>query len=297
MNKQAPGATCNMAQARLIIAQAVLARYELGDDFAHRRISHLSWNTENQQHLHCFLETSCTGTEVPLRNSGRINLDFHVKFNSAGSVIAAYAQDMRGNVVGRRGDGDVRRPDGTVQDVSDAEVEAAKAAGFRIEFCPPDVVDELLRGRYWWTVTQPHWSGIESSEGDFSTEQEAWADAVRTLQRDPEMRGVASVDVVIPARDPKFASEPTYTAKMRVARLKQAMKAWRVADESSDDASSDTEPDTLAVSSLLADLRHYCDAYGLDFSAMDRGGYADYCDQLSNDRHHEVLNQASSPQS
>ncbi|VWC79201.1 hypothetical protein BLA39750_01071 [Burkholderia lata] len=297
MNKQAQAATCSVAQARLLVAQALLARYELGGDFDQRRISHVSWSTENQQHLHCFLETSYNGSEATLRNSSRVKLDFHVKFNAAGTAIAAYATDMCGSVVGKRGDDEFTQPAGTVQGVTDAEVEGAKAAGFRIEFCPPDIVDEQLRGRYWWTITQPRWSGIESSEGDFSTEQEAWADAVHTLKRDPEMRGVVSVDVVVPARDPKFASEPTYTAKMRVARVKQAMKAWRVADESCDDAASNTEPDTLAVACLLADLRHYCDAHGLDFSAMDRGGYADYCDQLGDDRHHEALSQASSPQS
>ncbi|KKI36161.1 hypothetical protein VI03_25700 [Burkholderia vietnamiensis] len=103
---------------------------------------------------------------------------------------------------------------------------------------------------------------------------------------------VATVEVAVPALDPKFASEPTYTAGMRVARMEQAVKAWNVADES--DAVC-AQPDEHAVVCMLADLRHYCDAHGMDFAQMDRHAYADYLEQKANDRHHETVTHAPLP--
>lgn len=98
---------------------------------------------------------------------------------------------------------------------------------------------------------------------------------------------VVEITVNVPASDPGFASEPTYTAKMRVSRIEQAMKAWHVADETSQDFQAG-EVSEHAVVVMLADLRHYCDAYGLPFSQLDRHAHADYMDQLENDRHHKA---------
>lgn len=103
---------------------------------------------------------------------------------------------------------------------------------------------------------------------------------------------VVTVEVAVPGLDPKFASESTYTAGMRVARMEQAVKAWNVADESDKVCA---QPDEHAVVCMLADLRHYCDAHGMGFAQMDRHAYADYLEQKANDRHHGHVRQASSP--
>ncbi|KVV40961.1 hypothetical protein WT27_13650 [Burkholderia territorii] len=103
---------------------------------------------------------------------------------------------------------------------------------------------------------------------------------------------VVTVEVAVPALDAKFASEPTYTAGMRVARMEQAVKAWNVADES--DAVC-ARPDEHALVCILADLRHYCDAHGMDFSQMDRHAYADYLEQRENDRHHGSVSHTQTP--
>lgn len=103
---------------------------------------------------------------------------------------------------------------------------------------------------------------------------------------------VVTVEVAVPALDPKFVSEPTYTAGMRVARMEQAVKAWNVADES--DAVC-ARPDEHAVVCILADLRHYCDAHGMDFAQMDRHAYADYLEQRDNDRHHGSVSHTQTP--
>lgn len=95
----------------------------------------------------------------------------------------------------------------------------------------------------------------------------------------------SSVAVEIPGGALRFASESSYTATMRACRAEQAMKAWRVADESDEEVTRATQPDEHAVLLLLADLRHYCDTHGLDFAWLDRLALHDYLDQLANDRH------------
>ncbi|MGF6604609.1 coenzyme F420-reducing hydrogenase beta subunit [Paraburkholderia sp. GAS448] len=78
---------------------------------------------------------------------------------------------------------------GKLADVTDADMADAKAAGFVVELGAADCPEENLRGRWWWTLTQPRWSGIEASEGDFDTEAAAWADAIRLLRSDPSLTG------------------------------------------------------------------------------------------------------------
>ncbi|HEP6430584.1 TPA: hypothetical protein VDB83_004907 [Burkholderia cenocepacia] len=84
------------------------------------------------------------------------------------------------------------------QAVSETDIASARAAGFAVYVGAADYVDAALRGRCWWTVTRPGWSGIEASQGDFATESEAWADAVRTLRGDPALQADANVDVQNP---------------------------------------------------------------------------------------------------
>jgi hypothetical protein len=34
-----------------------------------------------------------------------------------------------------------------------------------------------LQGRWWWSLCQPGWDGVETSPDDFDTEEQAWQDA------------------------------------------------------------------------------------------------------------------------
>jgi hypothetical protein len=92
------------------------------------------------------------------------------------------------------------------------------------------------------------------------------------------------VEITVPALDPRFASEQSMTAAMRVVRVEQAIKAWHVADETGEDVVVGGGADEPAVVSLLADLRHYCDTHGLDFAKLDRYAYGDYRAQMATDR-------------
>ncbi|KVV07447.1 hypothetical protein [Burkholderia ubonensis] len=76
------------------------------------------------------------------------------------------------------------------------DISEAKAAGFKVEFGGPEADD--LRGRWWWTLIQPGWSGIEASEGDFNTEAAAWADAVRLLRSDASLSANLPESTVAP---------------------------------------------------------------------------------------------------
>jgi hypothetical protein len=67
------------------------------------------------------------------------------------------------------------------------DIAKAKAAGFTVHQGAHDDEDVSLRGRWWWVLGQPGWSDYETAEGDFATEREAWADAVRTLRDNPEL--------------------------------------------------------------------------------------------------------------
>lgn len=79
---------------------------------------------------------------------------------------------------------------GRLPDITRADVVRAKAFGFAVKRGGADCLKEALRGRWWWTLTQPGSSGAEASEGGFSTERKAWADAVRTLREDPSLKPV-----------------------------------------------------------------------------------------------------------
>ncbi|WP_334043575.1 hypothetical protein [Burkholderia ambifaria] len=76
-------------------------------------------------------------------------------------------------------------------DVPANDIADAQAAGFRAEFGAADYPDETLRGRWWWTLTQPGWSGVEVSEVNFAAESDAWADAIRALRQDPSLTSTA----------------------------------------------------------------------------------------------------------
>lgn len=64
----------------------------------------------------------------------------------------------------------------------DELLEAAKAAGFRVEQGGDEATAPELVGKWWWTVARAGWSGIEASPDEFNTEDDAWADAIRAHQ-------------------------------------------------------------------------------------------------------------------
>lgn len=81
-----------------------------------------------------------------------------------------------------------RQAVGKMPEVSEADLVEVKAAGFQIH--QGTVADgEDLNGRWWWTLSQPGWSGVETALGAFNSDAEAWADAVRCLRSDPSLTG------------------------------------------------------------------------------------------------------------
>ena len=142
----------------------------------------------------------------------------------------------------------------------------------------------LEQGKAWFPdIPETAWLSLKLR--DIENARVLDADVASAKSLTPETRHTATVEVVIPANAPEFASEQSYTAKMRVARVTQSIKAWRVADEA--EAEPSGELDEHVVICMLADLRHYCDVHGLDFAKLDRHAYADYREQLANDRHHD----------
>jgi len=91
-----------------------------------------------------------------------------------------------------------------------------------------------------------------------------------------------SFAISVPAHMPEFGTEQSFSPKMQVARIEQAMKAWRVADESASPGAGPTEQNAVVL--MLADLRHYCDAHGLDFGGLDREAYTEYVDDKNRAR-------------
>ncbi|WP_198390431.1 hypothetical protein [Burkholderia ubonensis] len=47
--------------------------------------------------------------------------------------------------------------------------------------------DGALCGRWWWTLCQPGWSGVETAHFDFDTADQAWLDAAKHLESDLEL--------------------------------------------------------------------------------------------------------------
>ena len=62
--------------------------------------------------------------------------------------------------------------------------ERAQATGYQIHLGIEG--DGELRGRYWWTLCRPGWSGIESSEGDWASEDEVMTDVCRAYEAEVE---------------------------------------------------------------------------------------------------------------
>ncbi|MCM3581822.1 MULTISPECIES: hypothetical protein [Ralstonia] len=93
-----------------------------------------------------------------------------------------------------------------------------------------------------------------------------------------------AIEVRIPAEMAEFAADSSYSPRMRVARVEQALKAWSVANETSSDAPDSPEGAEQAVLCLLSDLRHYCDAKGLAFAPIDRLAYQEYLSVLVESR-------------
>ena len=66
--------------------------------------------------------------------------------------------------------------------VSDSRHSHLRERGYDVHHGQPS--DGELAGRYWWTLHRAGWSGIETAEGDFASEDEAWQDAARNDAED-----------------------------------------------------------------------------------------------------------------
>jgi hypothetical protein len=82
--------------------------------------------------------------------------------------------------------------------IAAADVLAAQKAGFQVQIGTVEHRLDLI-GRWWWTLSKPGWMSVESSFGNYATEAEAWADAVRALREDPSLGSPAS-----PAEEPRL---------------------------------------------------------------------------------------------
>jgi len=77
---------------------------------------------------------------------------------------------------------------GKLSQASELDIAAATNAGFQVQQGSPDHGPDL-NGRWWWTLNQPGWTGVETSHENFDTKASAWSDAVRMLRADPELSG------------------------------------------------------------------------------------------------------------
>lgn len=64
--------------------------------------------------------------------------------------------------------------------------DALTAAGFKVHCGDRDGGDDLC-GKWWWTLSQPNWGGVEVSEAQFEVEEDAWADAAKYLDGDHDL--------------------------------------------------------------------------------------------------------------
>lgn len=72
------------------------------------------------------------------------------------------------------------------------DIAAAKDAGFEVH--TGDGSDPNLDGRWWWSLYQDSWSGVETSGREFDTEAAAWSDAVNHLAHDETLRHTCGGD-------------------------------------------------------------------------------------------------------
>jgi len=111
----------------------------------------------------------------------RWTLTFTVRFNPAdGSLSEAYAIDCKGQIWGSM-------PDRKLPEITDDDIETVRAVGFAVD--QESAVDgQPANGRWRWTLTQPAWTQATTCRGDFGSEKDAWADAVRSFQGDGGLR-------------------------------------------------------------------------------------------------------------
>ncbi|ASW03646.1 hypothetical protein [Paraburkholderia aromaticivorans] len=102
-----------------------------------------------------------------------------------------------------------------------------------------------------------------------------------------------SVDIKVPAEMPEFSEDLTYSPRMRVVRVGQSLKTWRVADQTFESDRATPEGIEQTVIGMLSDLRFLCDEHGLDFARIDRMAYGDYT-VAKNEARREAAKQAES---
>ena len=66
-------------------------------------------------------------------------------------------------------------------------VKEAKQFGFRVHCGEDEDEEPHLLGRWWWSLSNDNWPGIDVSPKDYSSEQDAWEAAIDFLDTDPEL--------------------------------------------------------------------------------------------------------------
>jgi hypothetical protein len=62
------------------------------------------------------------------------------------------------------------------------DVSRLMGAGYKVHFGGADE-DPSLAGRWWWTLHKDGWIDVATSDGEFSSEAEAWADASKDMEQ------------------------------------------------------------------------------------------------------------------
>jgi hypothetical protein len=68
--------------------------------------------------------------------------------------------------------------------------------GYSVHFGDDSYHGDPLHGRWWWCLYRDGWSEVESGEGSFATEDEAWADAARADATDADTFWQAVLDAL-----------------------------------------------------------------------------------------------------
>ena len=81
-----------------------------------------------------------------------------------------------------------------VHGVSADDLETVKAVGFEVQQGTEADGTDLV-GLWWWTLNQPAWNQPECSNANFTSEADAWANAVQSFKNDRELlRKLTEVD-------------------------------------------------------------------------------------------------------
>jgi len=136
-------------------------------------------------------------------------------------------------------------------EVTDNDISEAKAVGLQVQQGDASHGAEL-DGRWWWTLSQPGWLEVQTSQCDFESESQAWAYAVRFL------RGDSTLSRKVPVLQSKL-SDAEWDRLERAGYSAIQRLGFDLGIEGDDDTK---------VRNLLASLQAYCVTYAVDLEAQ-----------------------------